>query len=93
MQGQEAVGTTGAWEAPPEHQEHFFAVQVTACKYRLPRGSKISFLEISKSLLDMALGPLLWVTLLEQRLGQMDLRSLPALAMLLFCHHLALVSG
>lgn len=72
MQGQEAVGTTGAREAPPEHQEHFFAVQVTACKYRLPRGSKISFLEISKSLLDMALGPLLWVTLLEQRLGQMD---------------------
>ena len=40
--------------------------------HRLPRGCRASFLEIFQSRLDVALGTLLWVSLLEQGLGLMD---------------------
>ena len=45
------------------------AVQVLEHQHRLP--TEVS-LEISKSCLDAVLGTLLWVSLLEQRLGWMD---------------------
>lgn len=44
-------------------------------------------MEISKSCLDVALGPLLWVPLLEQRLGLMD-PEVP-----LHLHHSVLLGG
>lgn len=39
---------------------------------QVPRGWRISSLEMFSSLPDMGLGTLLWVSLPEQRLGQMD---------------------
>ena len=46
-------------------------MQVTEHWHRLPRGSGVS-LGICQSHLDKALGTLLWVSLLEQGLGQRD---------------------
>ena len=46
-------------------------MQVTEHWHRLPRGSGVS-LGICQSHLDKALGTLLWVSLLEQGLEQMD---------------------
>ena len=60
---------TGAQEVPSEHQEHFCAVQVTEHLYRLPRGCRISSLEIFKGCLDVVLGTQLWASL---RLEHMD---------------------
>lgn len=40
--------------------------------HKLPGSCGLSFLEVFRSFLDMALGILLWVSLLEQRLGQID---------------------
>ena len=40
--------------------------------HRLPRGCEVSSLWISQSCLDVALGTLLWVSLLEKGLEQMD---------------------
>jgi len=45
-------------------------VQVTEQQHRLPRGCGVSSLGISSSRLDVALGTLLWVALLEQGLEQ-----------------------
>ena len=39
--------------------------------HRLPRGCGVSSLGISQSCLDVALGTLLWVSLLGQGMGQM----------------------
>ena len=53
-----------------KHQDHSWAVQVTEQQHRLPRGCGVSSLGISSSCLDVALGTLLWVALLEQGLEQ-----------------------
>ncbi|XP_042725432.1 uncharacterized protein LOC122178940 [Lagopus leucura] len=45
----------------------------------MPRNCGISFFEISKTCLDVSLGTLLWMSLLEQALGQMDPEVLPHL--------------
>lgn len=52
-------------------RKHFCALQVTLVQIS-KRGCGISFLEISKSCLNVVLGTLLWVSLLEQGVGQMD---------------------
>ena len=70
MPGQEAMGTNWHTGALSELQEHSCAVQVTEQQHRLPRGSGVSSLRISSSCLDVALGTLLWVALLEQGLEQ-----------------------
>jgi len=70
--GQEAMGTNWHTGAPSEHQEHSCAVQVTEQQHGLPRGCGVSSLGISSSCLDVALGTLLWVALLEQGLGLRD---------------------
>jgi len=57
---------------PLNIRKHFCAVQETEHWHGLPRGCGISSLDISKSYLDMVLGPLLWVCLPEQELGLMD---------------------
>lgn len=54
---------SGAQEVPSDHQEHW---------HRLPRSCGISSLGIFQSCLDVALGTLLWVFLLEQGLGLRD---------------------
>ena len=53
--------------------------------HRLPRGCGVSSLGISQSLLDVALGTLLWVSLLGQGLEQRDPEVLTASAVLWFC--------
>jgi len=50
--------------------KNLFMVMVTEHWHRLPRGCGISTLEIFKCHLDMALGPLLCVSLLEQGLAR-----------------------
>ena len=45
--------------------------------HRLPRRCGVSSLEIFRSLLDAGLGLLLWVSLLEQRVGPNDLQHQP----------------
>ena len=57
---------------PLNYRKNFCAVQLKEHRYRLPRGCGTSSLEIFQSLLDMVLCPLLWVSLLEQELSQMD---------------------
>ncbi len=47
-------------------------MQVMEHWHRLPRGCGVSSLEIFQSRLDVALGTLLWVSLLEQGLGRRD---------------------
>lgn len=63
----------------PEHRifcltmrKHFCAVQVAENRHRLHREAVGSSLEISKSQLDIGLGTLLWVSLLEWGLDLMD---------------------
>ena len=51
--------------------KHSCAVQVTEPWHRLPRACGLS-LETFRPQQDMGLGTLLWVSLLEQGLGQMD---------------------
>lgn len=63
---------TRTQKVPSEHREHFYAVQMTEHWHRLPWGCAVSFLKIPKSQLDMVLGPLLWVSLLEEGVGLMD---------------------
>ena len=70
VSGQEAMGTNWHTGAPTEHQEHSCAVQVTEQQHRLSRDCGVSSLRISSSCLDVALGTLLWVALLEQGLEQ-----------------------
>lgn len=48
------------------------AVQVTEHRHRLPRDILESPPEIFSSCLDVGLGTLLWVILLQQALGQVD---------------------
>lgn len=59
----------------PEHQEHFCCVELMEHWHRLSRGCRVSFLEISKSCLDMGLGTVLWVALLELGFSQMASRD------------------
>ena len=66
------MGTNWHTGAPTEHQEHSCAVQVTEQQHGLPRGCGVSSLGISSSHLDVALGTLLWVSLLGQGLEQRD---------------------
>jgi len=68
----------------PNIKKNIFPVGVTKHRQRLPRDPVESpSLEIFKSHLDMVLGSLLWVTLLEQGAGQDDLqRCLPTSAIL-----------
>ena len=53
------------------------SLQVTEPWHKLPRGCGVSSLEPFRSRLDVVLGTLLWVALLEQGLGWGLLRSLP----------------
>ena len=59
------MGTNWHTGAPTEHPEHSCAVQVTELQHRLSRGFGVSSLGISSSHLDVALGTLLWVALLQ----------------------------
>ena len=65
--GQEAVGTNGSTGAPSEHQAALPCFVVPEHWHRLPRGCGVSSLGMFRSRLAMGLGPLLWVSLLEQR--------------------------
>ena len=53
-------------------RQHMCAVQVTEHWHRLPRGCRVPSLEIFSSHLGIGLGTLIWVSLLELGLGQMD---------------------
>jgi len=66
---------TGTQEAPCRHQ---LTAWVTEHWHRLPRGCGVSSLEISKSHLDMGLGALLWVSLLEWWLDRWTQRWFPS---------------
>jgi len=57
---------------PLNTRQHCCAVQVPEHWHRLPTGCGISSLGMAKSCLDVGLGPLLWVSLLERGLGQRD---------------------
>lgn len=59
-------------EVPSEHQEHFCTVRVSKHWHRLPRGCGISSLETFSNHLGVGLDPLLWVSLLQQGLGQIN---------------------
>ena len=50
--------------------------------HRLPRGCRVSSLRIFQSHLDVVLGTLLWVSLLEKDLGRGTQSSLTASAIL-----------
>ena len=52
--------------------EALLCCAVTEHWHRLPRSCGVSSLGIFQCLLDMALGTLLWVSQLEQGLGQKD---------------------
>lgn len=67
-----------------EPSKHSLAVRVLEHQHRLPTGCGISSLEMSKSHPDLALGTLLWMALLEKRLGQASQRAQPASAALWF---------
>jgi len=74
---------SGTQEIPAKHQETLpYCADERALGHATQRGCGVSSLEISKPRLDMALGTLPWVSMLEQGLDQMDLRSQPALASL-----------
>ena len=68
---------SGKQEIPAKHQE-----TLPYCADERALRCGVSSLEISKPRLDMALGTLPWVSMLEQGLDQMDLRSQPAFASL-----------
>lgn len=76
-----ALGTTIKSPIHLEHK-HSLAVRVPEHWHRLPTGCGVSSLEMSKSHLDVALRILVWVSLLEQRLGQVDSEALAASATL-----------
>lgn len=50
---------------PLNSKWYFFAVQMMKNWHRLPRGCGVSSLEVSRSHLDVGMGTLLWVTLLQ----------------------------
>lgn len=66
--GHKAKSTIGTPELPPDLQR---SVWMTALAQIARRGCKVSS-EISKNCRGVVLGNLLWVSLLEQRLDQMD---------------------
>ena len=71
--------STRQWEqTETQGTKNFGAVQVTEQWHRLPRGCGVSSLETSKDL--QGLGTLLWMSLLKQRLGQVDLEVPPNLS-------------
>ena len=57
---------------PLNSRQHICAVQVMEHWHRLPRGCGVSSSETIKTQLDVGLGTLLWVSLLELGLAQMD---------------------
>lgn len=64
-------------------RKHFCAVHVTEHWHRfLTEAGESSSLEMSKSHLDVVLGTMLWVALLEQGLDQMDPEVSPTSAIL-----------
>lgn len=76
---------TGAQKVPSEHQEAlWYCVGAGALAQAAHRGCGFSSLEMSKSHPDLALGTLLWMALLEKRLGQASQRAQPASATLWF---------
>ena len=70
---------------PLNSRQHFCAVQVTEHWHRLPRGCGVSSSEVSRSLLAVGLGTLLWVALLQWGWDWGTQRALPASGMLGFC--------
>jgi len=66
------MGTNWHTGALSELQEHSCAVQVTDQQHRLSRDCRVSSLRISSSGLEVALGTLRWVALLERGLGLRD---------------------
>ena len=64
---------TGTQEVPPELQEAFLHCEVDSGSAQVSqRSCGFSILESFQSCMDMGLGSLLWVCLLEQGLEQMD---------------------
>ena len=70
--------------APSEHQAALLCCAVLKHWHRLPRGCGVSSLGMFRSHLATGLGPLLWVSLLEQEWARGMQRALPASAFLGF---------
>ena len=60
------MGTNWGTGSPSEHQAALPCCAVPEHWHRLPRGCGVSSLGMFRSHLAMGLGPLLWVSLLEQ---------------------------
>lgn len=74
----------GNQEVAYKHKEKLIYFEVTALAQAAHRGCGFSSLEMSKSHPDLALSTLLWMALLEKRLGQASQRAQPASAALWF---------
>ena len=72
------MGTKWNTGAPSEHQAALLCCAVPEHWHRLLRGCGVSSLGMFRSRLALGLGPLLWVSLLEQGWGRGAQRVLPA---------------
>lgn len=64
---------SGRQEVPSDHQKVLLCIAGAGVLAQVAqRGCGLSSLEVSRSHLDMVTNTLLWVSLLEQRLDQMD---------------------
>jgi len=72
---------TRTQEVPSEHQEALLCCADDGALARVAqRGCGVSSLEISRRHLNVGLGTLLWGSLLEQGLGQMDTEGTASLS-------------